>query len=235
MLTIQSGLSNTTKNTAFGNYRRDVHAHAMANTLDRYVYPEDKIMLSQHAIDIDDEPEYADYEEIQDTDNIEDDIDDAEIAKRHLKEEEDNYNEEKNFWSEQKETFEDLANDAEVPGLIKKPMKWISIGISSILGGMAMVWGSKKSMGAIETLAKTKKVKAFNTSVSKKINEFNNSSIGKSKIVSGIRKQYNKLTSKLDKEKVKNATANTLGVSGGVTSGITAAKDAKREEEKDAK
>ncbi len=240
MLTIQPGISNITRNTSFGQTKGMV-CYKDPESGVTVVIPDDKNSNDKYESSAKNLPvKYEEYDE-------------SEAIQENLKREEEDYEEDKNFWEEQKETFNELAEDTEVPKLLKKPMKYIAVAISSILGGMAMIWGSKKSMGAVETLASTKKAKSIKTTVSKKYNailnskivksikkalnkqvqKFNNSKLGKSSFVQSIRKKYNALTQKLHKvkkEDVKNATANTMGVSGGITSGVTAAKEANKEE-----
>lgn len=78
---------------------------------------------------------------------------------------EEDYDKEKGFWQEQKESFENLSNSDEVPSFVKKGMRVISVAVSAILGGMAMAWGSKKSIEAVNKLVKSEKVSNFNGKV----------------------------------------------------------------------
>lgn len=126
-----------------------------------------------------------------------------------LQAEEDEYVTNRDFWENQKQTFDELAGDKDsVPSFLRKGMKVISVGISAVLGGMAMVWGSKKSIGAMESLANTKKVKAFTANTKGKFNKFKDvvggafQKIKNSKFVKSITNFINKKVDKFNNSKV---------------------------------
>ncbi len=135
------------------------------------------------------------------------DLDEVEILNKRLEQEKLEYNDEKNFWEEQKQTFDELSKDTDVPSFFKKGMKIVSVAISTILGGMAMAWGSKKSIGAFEKLGKTQKVKNFTKATSKNFNSFKEmisgayQSIKTSKFVTNITKKYDKQVTKFNNSK----------------------------------
>ncbi|MCI1273604.1 MAG: hypothetical protein LKG27_04120 [Clostridiaceae bacterium] len=124
------------------------------------------------------QPAFKSNEDFDNESNI-DAFDDAKLEKQPaddsfdiMKANEEDYNKEEGFWKNQKAKFDDLSSDKNIPPVVKKGMEVASVGVSGILGGMAMAWGSKKSITALEDFSKTKPVMKFNNQVKTATKDF---------------------------------------------------------------
>jgi len=147
------------------------------------------------------------------------------------------YNEEKSFWNEQKQVFDTLTNENNLPKPVRKTMKIFSVLISGVLGAMAMGWASRRSIDAVRKFNKMDKVKNFKSNnmekIKKLVEKFEKSNFGKqlktstfgkkaTEIYSNAVKSYKNLKSKINPEKAEKYAVRTFGLSGGVTSGYAA-------------
>lgn len=158
---------------------------------------------------------------------------------------------EKDFWNEQKEVFDQLTDEKNIPSPIRKVMKVFSVLVSGVLGAMAMGWASRRSIDTIKKMSNHGKIKNFRIKTADKFKKYFNKIktgklaqkikasdfaksefVSKSKeIASKIKTKFNTLKSKINGEKAENIAVNTFGVSGGVTSGYAALNQVKAEEE----
>ena len=158
---------------------------------------------------------------------------------------------EKDFWNEQKEVFDQLTDEKNIPSPIRKVMKVFSVLVSGVLGAMAMGWASRRSIDTMKKMSNHGKIKNFRIKTADKFKKYfdkiktgklaqkiKTSDFAKSEfagklkgIFSKVKTKYTALKSKINGEKAENIAVNTFGVSGGVTSGYAALNQVKAEEE----